>query len=232
MASASWVTLTKAEESDSVPKVGVATLVTEKIAPVTLVVAVPLLVMVVLDKSKILPVSVKVCAAVELVRLVDNVPMSPVNDAVALEEVNVPDSNPPEVITLDDVVSPRPVPVESAPVVKEKLVPVASSDVAAISPPERVRSPSVKVMFPVVNVRELVSAPAPAIVIRPVPKNPKVGLVVALPKDRSSVALVLILMKLLFPSEMVNEEASASSISISVKLSKLMLPPSKNRSAN
>ncbi len=72
-------------------------------------------------------------------------------------------------------------PVVRAPVVKEKLVPVASSEVAVISPEDKMRSPSVRVMFPVVRVRESVSAPAPAMVINPVPKNPKAGLVVALP---------------------------------------------------
>ena len=76
---------------------------------------------------------------------------------------------------------PRPVPVVSAPVVNEKLVPVASSAVAVSSPADTIRSPSVKVIFPVAKVRESVSAPAPAMVMRPVPRNPNVGLVVALP---------------------------------------------------
>lgn len=95
-----------------------------------------------------------------------------VREAVSME---------PNVYALDVEATPRPVPVVNAPVVNEKLVPVASSAVAAISPEDRVRSPSVRVMFPVVRVREFVSAPAPATVMRPVPRNEKVGLVVALP---------------------------------------------------
>ena len=94
----------------------------------------------------------------------------------------------PEEYALEVDATPRPVPVVRAPVVNEKLVPVASSDVAAISPDEMVRSPSVRVMLPVVRVRESVSAPAPATVIRPVPKNPKVGLVVALPNAMAAPA--------------------------------------------
>ena len=89
-------------------------------------------------------------------------------------------------------VSPRTVPVVETPV-KEKAVPVASSEVAAISPEETVKSPSVKVTVPVVKVREAVSAPAPATVIRPVPKNPNDGLVTALPKAIAPAPTVLTL---------------------------------------
>ena len=83
-------------------------------------------------------------------------------------------------------VTPRVMPVVETPV-KLKAVPVASSLVAAISQEDRVRSPSVKVTVPVVKVREAVSAPAPATVIKPVPRKPKVGLVVAFPKEMFSV---------------------------------------------
>ena len=87
---------------------------------------------------------------------------------------------------------PRAVPVVETPV-KEKAVPVASSEVAAISPEEMVRSPSVRVTEPVVRVREAVSAPAPATVMRPVPRNENVGLVLALPKEIFSEELVVLI---------------------------------------
>src|SRR3989338_7964043 len=99
-------------------------------------------------------------------------------------------SNPvPEVRAL--AVSPRAVPVVETPV-KEKAVPVASSEVADISPEEMVKSPSVRATFPVVKVKELVSAPAPAMVMRPVPRKLVVGLVVVLPKEMFSLELVVL----------------------------------------
>ena len=56
----------------------------------------------------------------------------------------------------------RPVPVVNAPVVNEKLVPVASSAVAMISPPERIKSPSVTVRSPKVRVMFAVPSAEPA----------------------------------------------------------------------
>ena len=75
----------------------------------------------------------------------------------------------PESKALEVEVIPRPVPVVKAPVVNEKLVPVASSEVAASSPEDIVRSPSVKVMAPRVIAKALVPSakPCPAMVTAP-----------------------------------------------------------------
>ena len=64
----------------------------------------------------------------------------------------------PDVYALEVEIDSRPVPVVSAPVVKEKFVPVASSEVAAISPAEITRSPSVTVRSP--NVRVMFAVPS------------------------------------------------------------------------
>ena len=183
------------------------------------------LVVEVLEMSTTFPVIAGVVTAVEYVGAKDMAAISPDTAVpVAADWVRDAVSILPDVYALDVEVNPIPVPVVRAPVVNEKLVPVASSLVAAISPAEMVRSPSVKVMFPVVKVRELVSAPAPATVINPVPRNPKVGLVVALPKFTASVSVDMA-KKLLAPSEMVNTEATALSISISFVPSRVTPDP-------
>src|SRR3989344_2221696 len=142
-----------------------------KIGPLTLVVAVPLLVIVVLERSKISAESVNVCAPVALVLDDDRAPTSPVNEAVADDEVKLPENTPPEVITFEAVDTPRPVPVVKAPVVNKKFVPVAFPAVAAISPPDKVRSPSVTTKSPAVIPKAVVPSALPAIVTAPVPRK-------------------------------------------------------------
>ena len=58
--------------------------------------------------------------------------------------------------------------------------PVASESIEA-SPEAKVRSPSVIVKSPAVKVKAPVPSADPAMVTRPVPRKPKVGLVAALP---------------------------------------------------
>ena len=92
------MTAIKLALSARVPAVWVAVFEILSRAPVTLVVAEALFVIVVLERSSTLPVSVKVCDPVAFVLEEEMLAISPVNEAVADDEVRAAEKRPPEVI--------------------------------------------------------------------------------------------------------------------------------------